>query len=321
MGTTSPVTSLDPWPHWIPPDLHGFYKWAMDTLALLNEFVLKVVRHRQTSRLQAWSNWTREDLTSRPYQWLRPEFVPPAPYLVCKPQDSPNGCGSLVQPALIDAHFRKAWMPYFRREGHPVVTVQAFLDFVGDHIPQEPFLDLPMLTGEELFVAAMAKKSTAAGLDGWAWNEIKALSLSWFVGLALVLRQVEAAGQWPLGLLDAYIAMIRKAEGDSTPLGRRPLCVLAVVYRLWASAVFSAGKGVSSVDAWYATSIDIEEVLSHARPSDFHIFVADVVKSFDTVGRDILDCALGRLGLPAWFHRLISPFIRMFGFDLNLLLG
>ena len=64
----------------------------------------------------------------------------------------------------------------------------------------------------------MAKKSTAAGLDGWAWNEIKALSLSWFVGLALVLRQVEAAGQWPQGLLDAYIAMIPKAEGDSTPL-------------------------------------------------------------------------------------------------------
>ena len=109
-------------------------------------------------------------------------------------------------------------MPYFRREGHPVVTVQAFLDFVGDHFPQEPFLDLPMLTGEELYEAAMAKKSTAAGLDGWAWNEIKALSLSWFVGLALVLRQVEAAGQWPQGLLDAYIAMIPKAEGDSTPL-------------------------------------------------------------------------------------------------------
>ena len=44
------------------------------------------------------------------------------------------------------------------------------------------------------------------------------LFLSWFVGLALVLRQVEAAGQWPQGLLDAYIAMIPKAEGDSTPL-------------------------------------------------------------------------------------------------------
>ena len=37
------------------------------------------------------------------------------------------------------------------------------------------------------------------------------------------------------GLLDAYIAMIPKADGDSTPLGQRPLSVLPVVYRLWAS--------------------------------------------------------------------------------------
>ena len=88
-------------------------------------------------------------------------------------------------------------MPYFRREGHPVVTSQAFLDFVGDHLPQEAFVDLPILTGEELYEVAMVKKSTAGGLDGWAWNEIQALSLSWFVGLALVLRQIEAAGRRP----------------------------------------------------------------------------------------------------------------------------
>ena len=164
----------------------------------------------------------------------------------------------------------------------------------------------------------MAKKPTAAGLDGWVLNEIKALSLSWFIGLALVLRQIETVGQWPQGLLDAYIAMIPKAEGDSTPIGQRPLCVLPVVHRLWASvrlahlkewfsswvpdSVLSAGKGVSSVDAWYATSIDIEEVLSHTRHSDFHISVADVVKSFDTVDRDILDCALGR----TWSPSLVS---------------
>ena len=217
LGPTGPITSFEPWTSWIPPDLHGFYQWVMDALALLNDFILQVVRLRHSSRSISWANWIREDLASRPYQWLRPEFVPPAPYLVCEPRESPNGSGILVQPALIDAHFRKAWMPYFRREGHPVVTVQAFLDFVGDHLPQVPFLDLPKLTGEELYEAALAKKSTAAGLDGWAWNEIKALSLSWFVGLPLVLRQVEAAGQWPKGLLDAYIAMIPKAEGDSTP--------------------------------------------------------------------------------------------------------
>ena len=59
--------------------------------------------------------------------------------------------------------------------------------------------------------------------------------------------------------------MIPKEGGDSTPLGQRPLSVLPVVYRIWASArmqqlegwfqswvpssVCSAGNGRSSVEA------------------------------------------------------------------------
>ena len=34
----------------------------------------------------------------------------------------------------------------------------------------------------------MLKKATAGGLDGWAWNEIKALPLPWFSGLAILLE-------------------------------------------------------------------------------------------------------------------------------------
>ena len=96
---------------------------------------------------------------------------------------------------------------------------------------------------------------------------------------------------------------------------RRFLAIRLAHLREWfyswvPESVFSAGKGVSSVDAWFATAIDIEEVLSRTGHSDFHIFVADVVKSFDTVDRDILDCALGRLGLPAWFRRVYFSFRR-----------
>ena len=35
-----------------------------------------------------------------------------------------------------------------------------------------------------------------------------------------------------------------------------------------------------------------------------HVMVADVIKSFDTVDSSILDCVLGRLGLPAWFRKV-----------------
>ena len=124
-------------------------------------------------------------------------------------------------------------------------------------------------------------------------------------GLARILRVVEESGVWPEGLLDAYAAMIPKSGGNATPLGQRPLCVLPVVKRIWASArmtqlepwfkswvpssVFSAGGGRGSVAAWFTTALDLEECLAGGVDSDVHLFVADVVKSFDTVDRCILD--------------------------------
>ena len=148
--------------------------------------------------------------------------------------------------------------------------------------------------------------------------------MPWFSGLAVLLNLVETTGTWPQGLLDADIAMIPKADGDSTPLGQRPLSVLPVVYRLWASLrlghlrgwvegwlpawVFGLGNGLSSVEAWFSTALDIEEVLSGTGGDQLHVMVADVIKPFDTVERSILDCALGRLGLPDWFRRVYFSF-------------
>ena len=129
---------------------------------------------------------------------------------------------------------------------------------------------------------------------------------------------MEDTGVWPEGLLDAYIAMIPKTDGDATPLGQRPLSVLPVACRTWASArmlqledwfrswipdsVFSAGGGRSSVEAWYTTALDIEEVLPGVADSDVHLVVADVIESLDTVDRGILDKVLSSLGLPGWFR-------------------
>ena len=59
-------------------------------------------------------------------------------------------------------------------------------NFVGHLLPQEPHLDLPRITGRDLQEVARAKKSTAGGLDGWAWNELTAVPLPWFSGLAVL---------------------------------------------------------------------------------------------------------------------------------------
>ena len=94
--------------------------------------------------------------------------------------------------------------------------------------------------------------------------------------------------------------------------------MLPIVYRIWASArmgqldgwfqswvrqsVFSAGGGRGSDEAWKTSALDIEEVLSDATDSDVHIFVDDVMESFDTVDRGVLDRVLSSLGLPGWFR-------------------
>ena len=111
--------------------------------------------------------------------------------------------------------------------------------------------------------------------------------------------------------------MILGVGGDGTP-GQRSLCVLPIVYRIWASArmvqledgfkswvldlVFIAGGGRSSVEAWYSTALDIEEVRAGAVDSHVHVFVADVIMSFDTVDGGILDRVLSSFGLLAWFR-------------------
>ena len=271
-GPCGPISSIHPLDWWIPPDLHGFYRWVFDLLELLNCFLEQVVVSRGEIGIRKWVGWLREDLGSRLYAWLRPDFVLPSPFLVVKdPQTQSSRI--LVEPHLIDAELRKAWMLFFCRSGHPVVTVDQSLDFVGHLLPQEPHLDLLWIMGRDLQEVAKTKKCTAGGLDGWACNEIKALSLPWFSGLAILLELVETSGVWPQGLLDAYIATIPKADGDCPPLGQRPLSVLPVVYRLWASlrlghlrewvegwlpkSVFSLGNGL---EAWFSTALDIEEV-------------------------------------------------------------
>ena len=225
---------------------------------------------------------------------------------------------------------------FFCRSVHPVVTPDQFLGFIGHLVPQEPYLDLPRITSRDLQEVARAKKSTAGGLDGWAWNEIKALPLPWFSGLAILLGLLESTGIFPQGLLDADIAMIPKADGDSTPPGRLPLSVLPVVYRLWGSlrlghlrewvegwlpkSVYSLGNGLSSVEAWFSTALDMDEVLSGTGGDQLHVMVADVIKSFDTIGPFLtVLCVVS--GYLTGFVRFIFLFIVRSVFGLSLLLG
>ena len=91
---------------------------------LLNDFTNQVVVCRRDSGIRKWTRWLREHLGAGP------DFVPPSPFLVVQ-DPLTKASRILVEPHLIDAEFRKAWMPFFCRSGHPVVTTDQFLAFCG----------------------------------------------------------------------------------------------------------------------------------------------------------------------------------------------
>ena len=99
---------------WIPPDLHGFYRWVFDSLELLFGFLKQAVVNRRDEGFESGP--------SGPYAWLGPDFVPPFPFLSLSRILRLSLLGFLVEPHLVGAEFRKAWMPFFCRSGHPVVT-------------------------------------------------------------------------------------------------------------------------------------------------------------------------------------------------------
>ena len=112
LSLCGPVGSLHPWDEWVLPDLHGFLQVVFDSRDVLNEFTRQVVVSRRDTGVRWWARWWREDLGSRPYALLMPDFVPPSPFLVIKdPQTQSSQI--LVEPHLIDAEFRKALDAFF----------------------------------------------------------------------------------------------------------------------------------------------------------------------------------------------------------------
>ena len=126
----------------------------------------------------------------------------------------------LADPARIDEEFRKAWLPYSCRSWQRDTSLEEFNREVEGWLPLFPEVDLPRLNGQMLADVVQRKVPLLVVLMDGRWRELKVLPVSWYDELARILTKVEDVGVWPGGLLDAYIAMIPKTDGDSTPLDR-----------------------------------------------------------------------------------------------------
>ena len=89
-----------------------FLRVTSDLHRRLSDFMHRVVVHRGDEAIRSGGTGY-ERTPCPPEKWLRPDSVPPAPFLQCNPHYTPGGSGVLADLTRIEEEFRKAWLLYF----------------------------------------------------------------------------------------------------------------------------------------------------------------------------------------------------------------
>ena len=76
----------------------AFFDFAAGVHRRFCDFIHQVLVNRGDEAVRGRRNWIREDPLVHPYRWLRPDLVPPAPFLQCDPRLTPDGSGVLSDP-------------------------------------------------------------------------------------------------------------------------------------------------------------------------------------------------------------------------------
>ena len=101
------------------------------------------------------------------------------------------GLGFWLVPIGLMRNSVKLGFPTFCRSGQREASLEESNEEVVGWLPLLPEVDMPHLTGDDLFEVVQCKTATAGSLDGWGWRELKSLPVPWFDGLAPILAKVE----------------------------------------------------------------------------------------------------------------------------------
>ena len=159
--------------------------------------------------------------------------------------------------------------------------------------PQYPYQPL---TTDEFRASCIVASKSAAGLDDLSPEDFALLSYNTYWWLTTLLNLIEAGADRPKDVAQGRAAYLSKDPRDThNPLAYRVLLILPVLYRRWASArlhslrgwirqwqldgMFAGIEGFGAEDAWYETSLQIENCKTHNR--DFSGNATDIFKCFD----------------------------------------
>ena len=276
-------------------------------------------RQTETAAIERWRDKIKLDFAStkrETYKWLSREYR-------CDQVFLKNGNKFTANSADIDHLVRSVWEPIMNRA--PTETTPSWQVFVSEFarfIPDVPAFELaPLTTGRLRTVLNKMSKYSAAGLDNWSVAAVQSLPDLMLGKLCDVFHVIEQSQRWPFSFTSGYFCLIPKPESDNSPSSLRPLSILSVLYRAWASMRLSelmvwqetwchpSQSGFRSLhdclDSWYPLALQVEQALLNGTPLNGCFL--DYEKAFDLLPLHEIILPLAKhLGLPDFFVNCLS---------------
>ena len=187
---------------------------------------------------------------------------------------------------------------------------------------QQPFFDLPRLTGTMFQEAARTMKTQgASGPGSWKIPEMRALPIRAHEELAAIFQKCEDLAYFPAKLCGTFTTCIPKTEGTPRVEALRPICVEPLLWRMYAriraAQVMEKIQGQLSPNqhgsrAGHSTTqvvMEIKAQLDWAAQRDLlpTLVQLDLVKCYNNLDVPIALRQLSRWGLPltiaaTWRH-------------------
>ena len=208
----------------------------------------------------------------------------------------------LASRGEIVAAFQKEWEARWGRHKEvPEARWAPFTAWVKQHVPTpRSIMPCPDITLSQWKAEIRRKKArTACSLDGITREDMLAMPDSIHASIISVLHQVERGMPWPQACMRGVVTALQKEPDAQWVNAFRPITVLSLPYRCWASlrcrqlirwitatapdTLIGNRPGKSTADLWFTIQAQIEE--QHYNGGALSGVLTDIVKCYNMIPR------------------------------------
>ena len=227
--------------------------------------------------------------------------------------------------------FRQEWAPRWQKHQERIPdTWRTLIDFAKSSLPAGQ-MQLTPISAEEWHQSLQRKKKhTATGPDGVSRKDLMSIPAAATEQLLQMFQILESGAEWPAQLAVGLINSLEKCEQATSVNQYRPITILPIAYRNWASIrarqclefiSHIAPSGLlgnipsrTTSQAWH----QMQQLLEMAQMDDFEMAgcTVDLKKCFNLLPRLPVEEVAIHVGLPRglvrMWHRYIAQLERRF---------